>query len=87
MLLCVCSTIVCAFLAYLGFQAGIEAQAQNETPPEIRCGKLLERIPDNLYRLTLTDFKGGRHFVSYDQDEDGEWDASTCHFSPANCGR
>ena len=36
MLLCVCSTIVCAFLAYLGFQAGIEAQAQNETPPEIQ---------------------------------------------------
>ena len=73
-LLCLCSTVVCAFLAYMAFQTDDGDQIENQSPAEISCSDLLERIPKGLHRLTLTDFTPGPEFVSYDDDQNGEWE-------------
>lgn len=86
-LLCLCSAVVCAFVAYLGYQSTLKEQSAPQSPPAIACGELLKRIPDDLQRLRLTDFKGGRHYVKYDNDNDGNWDRVFVPTFPEKLGR
>lgn len=72
-LLCLCSVVVCAFIAYLGYQQQQDDQVAQESPPPIACHKLLEHVPQGLTALTLTDFKPGKHFVTDDDSDNGKW--------------
>ena len=83
-LLCLCGAVVCAFIAFLGHK-----QDQNEKTvavelPAHACEELLETIPKNLSRFTLTEFKPGKHFVHYDDNEDGKWEQVWVPMFPAN---
>ena len=74
-LLCVCGVVVCAFLAYLGYQQDLTAkQTAKESPPPFTCKSLIDRIPNNIYSFTITDFQPGKHFVQQDQDDDEKWE-------------
>lgn len=74
-LLCVCGIVVCAFLAFIGYQQEQAATKIKEAaPPSFSCQELLENMPSGEYAFTLTDFQPGKHFVHDDNDEDGQWE-------------
>ncbi len=74
-MLCVCGAVVCAFLAYLGYQQQLaEQKTADAPPPEFTCKSLLESIPQDTYTFTLIDFQPGKHFFPEDLDDDGVWD-------------
>lgn len=73
-LLCLCSVVVCAFIAYLGYQQQSEDEVLKDSPPPIACDELLHEVPHGLSGLTLTEFRPGKHFVTDDKNNDGEWE-------------
>ncbi len=73
-LLSVCAGVVCALLAYIGFLATHSAGSVAKDSPTIECNSLLESVPTDLKELSLTKFKAGNQYVSYDDDNDGQWD-------------
>ncbi len=73
-LLCICSAVVCAFLAWLGYQGPQSDSAATVDAKVYSCQQLLEKIPPDLGQLQLADYKSGKHYVSYDDDDDGKWD-------------
>ena len=74
-LLCICGIVVCAFLAFIGYQQEQEAQKTVEkAPPKVACSELIKEIPADTYAFTLTDFQPGKHFVHDDNDGDGIWE-------------
>jgi len=83
-LLCLCSVVVCAFIAYLGYQQQIEDTSIKDSPPQFSCSELLEEIPHDLSGLTLTEFRPGKHFVTDDNDRDGAWERVLIPVFPAD---
>ena len=73
-LLCICGAVVCAFLAYVGYQQDQADQQIAVEFPKHSCEELLQGIPNDLSKFTLTDFKPGKHFASFDDDNNGEWE-------------
>ena len=73
-LLCLCGAVVCAFVAFLGHKQGQNEQTVAVELPAQTCAELLESVPKNLSKFTLKEFKPGKHFVHYDDNEDGEWE-------------
>ena len=73
-LLCLCSVVICAFIAFIGYQQQIEDEAVKESLPPIACKELLKTVPHGLNGLTLTEFRPGKHFVTDDNNKDGEWE-------------
>ncbi len=73
-LLCLFVAVACVCGGYFGYTRLTKSEDQPDLPTEITCQELLDKIPANLDLVTLTDFQPGKHFVSYDDDDDGQWE-------------
>lgn len=83
-LLCICGLVVCAFVAYLAYKQQNEIRLVEQAPPPITCEELLEKVPTGLQGLTLTEFRSGKHFVTDDADDNGEWERVMVPVFPSN---
>ncbi len=73
-LLCLCIAVACVCGGYFGYNQLTKSEDQPDAPTEITCQQLLDKIPANLDLVALTDFQPGKHFVAYDDDDDGQWE-------------
>lgn len=85
-LLSVCAGVVCALLAYIGFLATHFVSVAKDSPA-IECSDLLESIPKDLKKFSLTNFKAGNQYVSFDDDNDGEWERVIVPLFPSHLER
>ena len=83
-LLCLCGAVVCAFLAYVGYKQDQSDQQIAVEFPSHSCEELLNEIPNDLSKFSLTEFQPGKHFVSYDDDENGQWEQVWVPMFPAS---
>ena len=74
-LLSICGAVVCAFLAFFGYQQNQEShRSLEQAAPEYSCSELLDQFPSNTYSFSVTDFQPGKHFIHDDADGDGAWE-------------
>jgi hypothetical protein len=69
-----CLGVVCAFIHRFGTSSLEELTGETDQKIVVSCDQLLNKWPRDNFHLLLTDFQRGKHFVSYDHDQDENWE-------------
>ena len=86
-ILSLCCTILCAFVAFLSNQASNDLQEEPRQPPQVSCRDLLEGHLQVPARHLLTEFEPGKYFATRDVDENGAWELVGVPFFPDHWSR
>ncbi len=86
-ILSICCTVLCAFVAFLSDQAVESRAKQPLRPTTVSCCDLLDNTPTGIAHYQLVDFEPGKYFAKRDANDDGVWEFVSVPFFPDHWDR
>lgn len=81
-MLSLCCAVLCAFVGYLSYQVTQESEKAVRQGVQMSCGELLESLPQESSRITMTGFSIGKRLALVETEGNKDWEKLCVPFFP-----